>query len=1334
MLNLALLLLSTTDVKVPDALKPWHDWAIADSPQIACPQRADEDTPNPVCAFVTDVKLTLNAKGGTFTESVRLYKDDLIALPGDDKHWPTDVRASGKPALVIKSGDRPVAALGAGSYAISGTFTWHELPESLAVPEDAALLSLTVNGQARPFPSIDNGAVWLEHAGEDEREENRMEVSVSRLLDDSVPTLLTTRITLTAAGKAREVVLPNFLPEGFVAGRLQSPLPARLEKDGSLRVQLRPGEHDIEIDARAATLAKSFAPPKSSEPWPQDEIWVFKAEPAIRLVRLEGAPAVDPHETKLKDDWKSYPAYRVRSNEPLQLVQQQRGAEVVPPSQLQLDRTLWLNFDGEGYSLRDRVSGALRQKTRLDMNPPILLGKVSSRGDNLLISLAGDKRGVELREQPLAVVAEGTLAGSRNLLPAVGWDEDFSRVSATLHLPPGWRLLAANGVDHASDTWIDRWNTLDFFAVLLIAVTLWRLFDVKTAALVALLLLLSWTEPEAPRWVWAPLLATPALTLYAPKSKLDRWWLTLRWMTLIVFGLVGVSYLVDDVRSAIHPVLEQAGGGYEANSVTTADGILNPSAPPKGAAPDMDRDEPQAAGSLAGLSGKRMKNDSGEAMKKSKAPARQQQAYNELAPDLQAAVQTGAGVAEWSWRSTQLSWSGPVKRNQEVHLYYLSPNAGRVATLLRLLLFSYFCFLFVQLPRARWPHWLLTLAPALFLFAFASEARADFPPPALLDQLKARLEKPAQCQPHCAEPARLVLEVTPQTLSGRMQWNVAAPSVVALPGDAEQWLAQRVLVDGKPAEALTRSDSTLFLALGVGQHDVQFSGELPNRAALQLALPDKPHAVTLNVKGWAVEGVHDDGEIDDSLRLVRTEAASGSQSTLAAAQLPAYLSVTRRLHFGLTWEVETTVSRLTPIGASASLSLPLLVGESVTTPGVRSEGGKVLVTLAPTATGTTWKSVLTTTKTLVLTAGDGAGVSETWIIDPGAMWHVEMKGPPPMLNESATVFAPWPKETLTLSVDRPAAAPGQTLTIDRSVLVVQPGLRATDLTLTLHLVSSRGGEHKIALPPGAQVQSLTLGGIAQPVPCEDGALLVPLAPGARDAVIQLRLDQGISTFYHPPRIDVGTASVNSETNIEMPGDRWILWLSGPPLGPAVLFWGVVVVLFAIALALGRSQIVPVKTRQWFLLGIGLAQLDVLSAAFVFALLLTFGIRRRYGERLHSGVFDLFQIALVAGSAIGVALLVGALYRGLASVPNMDIVGHSSSATHLDWYQDRTGAQLPSPLVVSLDMFYYKVFIFLWACWLATFFLRFTSYAWQSFTSGGVWRRSSEKPKPPAPAG
>ena len=60
---------------------------------------------------------------------------------------------------------------------------------------------------------------------------------------------------LNVAGDAREEVLARVLPDGFTPLSLTGDLPARLERDGTLRVQVRAGGHEVTLLARGAGAA-----------------------------------------------------------------------------------------------------------------------------------------------------------------------------------------------------------------------------------------------------------------------------------------------------------------------------------------------------------------------------------------------------------------------------------------------------------------------------------------------------------------------------------------------------------------------------------------------------------------------------------------------------------------------------------------------------------------------------------------------------------------------------------------------------------------------------------------------------------------------------------------------------------------------------------------------------------------------------------------------------------------------------------------------------------------------------------------------------------------------
>ena len=74
--------------------------------------------------------------------------------------------------------------------------------------------------------------------------------------------------------------------------------------------------------------------------------------------------------------------------------------------------------------------------------------------------------------------------------------------------------------------------------------------------------------------------------------------------------------------------------------------------------------------------------------------------------------------------------------------------------------------------------------------------------------------------------------------------------------------------------------------------------------------------------------------------------------------------MTRVVHIGLRWTVETRVDRVSPATGALFFAVPLLPGESVTSDSVRVEDGKAQVTLAPGASAAGWTSSLAPAQTV----------------------------------------------------------------------------------------------------------------------------------------------------------------------------------------------------------------------------------------------------------------------------------------------------------------------------------------------------------------------------------
>ncbi|HEX4963397.1 MAG TPA: hypothetical protein VF173_21385 [Thermoanaerobaculia bacterium] len=1355
--------------RIPAPLKTWTDWAMRGHEGELCPFLLGGEDPAAVerrCAWPGKLALDLGEKEGRFRQDWTLQIPGFVPLPGEESHWPVELTVDGRPAAAVANGGAPGMWLPAGRHTLAGTFRWDSLPESLDVSQEVGLVSLTLRGAAVPFPDRDaGGRVFLQRAPTAAAAEaESLEVIVHRLVTDSVPLVLETRLQLAVSGKAREVLLGRALPDGFIPLELSSPLPARIEPDGRLRVQVRPGSWTLELKARHDGPVAALTAPVPGGPWAAEEVWVFQAMPNLRLASVEGVPAVDPQQTSLPEPWKKLPAYRLRPGETMRFAEQRRGDADPAPDQLTLHRTLWLDFDGGGYTWLDKLGGTLTRSWRLEMAPPSLLERVAIAGrDQVITRRAGSPlAGIEVRQGTLMLGAEGRIEKTW-ALPAVGWEHDFQTVTGELNLPPGWRILAATGVDEVRDTWISRWTLLDLFLVLIIALGVRQLWGTRWGVIALAAMVLSWQEPDAPQWAWIVVLACEALRRLLPgEGRLRTLILAgslLARLALVIFAL---GFAATEVRQAIYPALERpdaaAGAGGEVTDrtllvsmesepqrkvdrigyVTGGQGVAHNAveAPQSAPAPIAPPPPPPP-------SPKTVRAEAAEPETPEPKPA----ALQEMDP--RAAVDTGPGLPEWEWTQVELRWSGPVEKSQKVRFFLLPPLAVRLLTFVRVALLLLLVLLTLDFAASRLPWRKIPAAATLLLAALllaastTGAARAaqatqaegnppDVPTSDVLDQLRQALTEKPDCFPGCAASPRLFLDVSPAGLRARFEVGAAAEVMVPLPGGAQQWVPAEVQLDGQPAAVSRTEDGNLWVKVGPGRHEVVLAGPLPPRDGVQIPLPLKPHRVEVTASGWTVAGVHENGEADDTLQLTRQRGAGpAATGSLQPSALPPFLEVERTVHLGLTWQVETRVSRRSPEGVPAAADVPLLPGESVTTSSIRVKDGAVQVSLGPQTDEVTWTSSLAIRPSLVLAAPRTLAWAEVWKLDASPIWHFEAKGIPPILPAAGPAadaarspeWHPWPGERVELAISRPEGVAGQTLTLVRSQLRVTPGVRSTDVALQLVLRSSRGGQHAIVLPKGAELTSVAIDGQTLPIRQEGRQVTLPIHPGTQALAVAWREARGATLLFATPTVDLRTPGVNASTVVNLPLGRWLLFAGGPRLGPAVLFWSVLVVILLAAWGLGRVRLTPLKARDWALLGAGLSQVPLLAAAVVAGWLLALGVRREKGAAWkRDKLFDLGQLVLVIWTLVAFGVLFWGIQQGLLGLPEMQVAGNGSNDTQLSWYADRTGPVPPTAWTVSVPLLVYRLAMLAWALWLAVALLRWLRWGWESFTTGGGWRK------------
>jgi hypothetical protein len=200
--------------------------------------------------------------------------------------------------------------------------------------------------------------------------------------------------------------------------------------------------------------------------------------------------------------------------------------------------------------------------------------------------------------------------------------------------------------------------------------------------------------------------------------------------------------------------------------------------------------------------------------------------------------------------------------------------------------------------------------------------------------------------------------------------------------------------------------------------------------------------------------------------------------------------------------------------------------------------------------------------------------------------------------------------------------------------------------------------------------------------------------------------------------------VNGRIGVVPSDSRWILLIGGDAPGPAVLYWGVLLVITLLAYGLGRWHMTPLPAWQWLLLGIGLSLVHIALALLVVGWLVALGARCRLPSGVSPRVHNSLQILLALLTTVALVALLSAIAIGLLGHPEMQIAGNGSTGSALFWYQDRLDGQLATTWTLSVPLWVYRVLMLLWALWLAWALLGWLRWGWRCYSTGGLWKTKS----------
>ncbi|MCC6221573.1 MAG: hypothetical protein IT291_10075 [Deltaproteobacteria bacterium] len=682
---------------------------------------------------------------------------------------------------------------------------------------------------------------------------------------------------------------------------------------------------------------------------------------------------------------------------------------------------------------------------------------------------------------------------------------------------------------------------------------------------------------------------------------------------------------------------------------------------------------------------------------------------------------SGPAIPTWHWRRHNIVAAGPILPQHQLSILLIPASVMRFICGVRTVLILVLMFLLLKRIWSRPAELVVSLASkfsakaalvtALLLLGTVSPTKADFPGDSMLSELERRFEENL-----CKNDVCAVIEVAKIELSSeefKLSLKVASDgqSVVTAPGPLEVLPVQKVLLNGKDYVALRRSsDGFLEVRTNAGLNDIEITGPLPQTSAFSLEFPARPLVVHVESPKWFVEGLSASGFVAGGLRFTakdREEEVNASEKSLVKQKEKLLSWAVVRRFIAITTEdvkIETHVERLGELAVEDTLKVPLFASERVLSGNVKVEGQYVYLGFASGAKSARYSSALgRDVMPLVLQASAERGISEEWQVSCSVNIHCEVSG----LNPSGTLangqarwsWLPFPSEEAKVSAFSLETAQGDTLTIDNLNHDVKWGTRLLTGKLQLEVRATQTNALNITLPEESEVENISVDNVSGANIQNGSSNQVLLSPGTHVVEVSYQQPFSVAFFQKVPGLLLDREANNVNVSVSPNGERWILWAGGASWGPCVVYWAKLIVVVLICVGLASAGILSIGLVDAILLGIGLTTLPVI---YLWIPLLWLGLTvamtkqkvffRQLGVTIRIACF-------IAIAFLSLVMFYEVVRVGLVLQPPMLIVGNGSAYNYLKWYVDRTSGELLRPWILSVPLYYWRIFSLLWAMWL-----------------------------------
>ncbi len=1337
---------------VPEQLEVWREWVTDNNKEFLCPGFYNGSNHH-ICFIPNKLTLAVDKSKAVFRQKWLVFKPSWVPLPGDDRCWPDQVAIDGNgPVVVIRQKNMPSVFLETGTHTVEGEFFWDKIPDVLSIPEITGVFSLTVNEKKVLTPYVDeNSRIWIQKLSSEKKSRkniiNKTNISIFRFFEDTIPFKIHTVVRITASGEKRREKINNVILKGAQPVFIRSDLPVKPSSDKGFFVEIKPGQWNILITSVINREVYEISPVKTSY---GSEIWAFKPYPDFRRVEISGGRAIDPAQTTMPVKWRKYSTFLIKPDDTLKFKEIKLKTDGAFFDKFNLNRDIWLDFDGMGATVRDKITGILGKRRFVGIeNKYYKIGRVTSDNKDQLITKKDDSLNGICAEKgniDLTAVLRTSIIKSGSSIPC-GWNVGFDTAKGSLHLPTGWQLLKVGGASTTGKSaWVDKWSLLDFFIITVISFCASTVFMWWWGPVFFTGLLLTWHLAYSPQLLWI----IPIITTYfrrvvnsSSKSKIYIFWRFIITVchkgTLVVFFCFVIFFVFLQIKYAFYPQLEPRS---EEPGLGFMNGVFLSSS--------MDEDTADVVMEASAFPEKKKR-----ALSKIRYLQSVQKPVLSYDISLKALVvtQTGSAIPAWNGRVYNLVYDNLLK-NTKFKLYLISPLVSCIINLAG----SFFVIIMLlkflkkdvsNSSSKNYSKSLITLFVILwFFFQNPVNVRCEnsFPPEKLLNELKSRIQVEPDCFPNCAEISRLDIKIynkktddkTGHIVEIKSMIHAGIKTFVPLCSGDNTFVIDRILLNKNEYENVLKYNNTYWVLVPKGISQITILSNITLNKNLRFIFPIKPKKISVSAPAWEINGLKENGSVDNSLfltkkaeKLLDSDDISSDISTVFAN----YLQVERKISTGFKWDIKTIVKPMFYGKREKNIfaAIPLLNNELVKTSGLKIKDNKVLIELSPQKESIEWESSLPTGDTIDLFLELDAAWSEVWSIKAHSFWDYSYEGLDAVCfdNLKGTYWYPRQGDRLKISLKKLKAAPGRSFTIDsvRADYFLKEAYN--EYIIKLKIRTSKGRQFEITQPENTILKQIKINNKKLSVTENIKKIKIPLLPGVNSVEIlfnesKIWDDSWITKYILPGKKQIPQINFNSELSnidifIHMPKNIWVLFTNGPKLGPGVLFWSYIVIIFFISIILSKNKNSPLKAYQWMLLLTGTAALSVICAVFAALWFLAVNMKKQKPAETPL-VYNFIQIVLIVCGFFVLTIFYHAVSSGLTGIPEMHVAGNGSYSMLLCWTADRAKNMIPAASVTTYPALTYRIFVLIWSLWLVKSTVKWIRWAADILKKDGGWRK------------